>query len=352
MELNGKRLALYGRLLFVPRGDLTAEIVRRGGVVERDLTRRTHILVIGRGASNLIPSGHLVRQLQRAAGQDTLVIGEERLRNLLHGVDEPEPTYPLDRLRPEPPETLALLLNAFDLIHTANAMCRFRDVETLRTAARLFDDGHEMSSVIRILIQARGAPTGRYQIVTDDAGEPRLDWGNALTGIDGQGLLPLPAAPTLDDLFDAAMLAEAEERLHDAARDYALCTQMDRRDPIAPFNLGNVLSKLGQPKEAITRFGQAIARDPKFAEAYFNRSKLWEEAGETRRAIEDLRTAVELDKSYPQALFNLAQLELQYGSPQTASNLFEDFLQIDVSDEWRSLANRALTIAKKQCRND
>lgn len=254
--------------------------------------------------------------------------------------------------RPKPPlqGDLAPLLNAFDLIQATSDHCRFGDVETLRTAATLLEDGHELSSVVRILLQAQSAPSGRYRIVTDDRGEPRLDWGGALTGLDGQGLLPLPDQPDLDDLFDAALLAEAEGRLHDAARDYALCARMDRRDPISPFNLANVLVKLGETQDALTHFARAISRDPGLTEAYYNRAQLWEAQGSPDRASKDLRAAITADPTYANALFNLAQLELLCGAADAAASLLERVLRVETSPDRRLIASKALAVAKKKQR--
>ncbi len=343
MDLTGRHVALYGRLLGRPRDQVTETIIERGGSVERDLTRRTHLLVVGRGALGLIPSGHLSRKLDRAAMQNTPVIGENRLSELLAGKDAPAPTYPLIRVAPDLPANLAPMLNAFDLVHADASHCRFGDVDILRTAMSLLDEGHEMSSLVRILLKAQVAPAGRYRIVTDQ-GEARLNWGDAITALDGQGLLPLPEPPDLDDLFDAALLAEADGRLEDAARVYELCASIDRHDAIAPFNLANVLVRQGDVPAAVTRFSQAIARDPQFPDAYYNRARLWEELGDVARAREDLRSALSADPGYSEALFNLAQLELQSENFTEATTLFEQVLRHDSDTQRRSIAKKALAL--------
>lgn len=344
MDLSGRRIALYGRMLDRPRAQAAALIARRGGTVERDLTRRTQLLVVGRGSLGLIPSGQLGRQLDRAAAQGTPVIGEQRLSDLLDGHDTPRPTYPLDRIAPSPPDRLVRLLNAFDLVHATADDCRFGDVEVLRTAMTLQEDGHEMSSLVRVLLRARAAPPGRFRIVSH-GGEARLNWGDAVTSLDGQGLLPLPEQPDLDDVFDAALLAEAEGRLDDAAQGYALCVRMDRRDPIAPFNLANVLAEQGAPADALTRLDQAIARDPGFAEAYYNRARIFEDQGDLDRAMANLRLALDADPDFSRALFNLAQLELQSQHPHRAIDLFDRFLERDPDPDWRAIALKARSVA-------
>lgn len=348
MDLSDTRVALYGRLLGGPRPALEATIAARGGTVERDLTRRSDLLVVGRGSLNLIPSGSLLRKLTAAASQGVPVVGEARFRARLAGGAEPAPTYPLDRVTP--PAPLATVLNAFDLIHLQDGCIRFADVQALRTAGALADEGHEVSSVVRIMLRARDvAPSGRHRIVSHD-GQPRLEWDDGVTGLDGQRFLPLEDQPDLDALFDQAMLAEAEGQLDAAARGYEMCAQMDRRDPIAPFNLGNVLAAQDNPEAAIHRFGQALARDPDFAECYHNRARVLEASGRPDAAEADWRAALAIDPDFGHALFNLAQLRLRCDDTVEAVDLFDRFLALGPEPEWRAIAVKARAVAAAAAR--
>src|SRR5437773_11498581 len=59
MDLYHRSVALYGRFSLGQRDRLQREIAQRGGLVARDLTRRSGLLVIGRLSSALIDSGLL-----------------------------------------------------------------------------------------------------------------------------------------------------------------------------------------------------------------------------------------------------------------------------------------------------
>ena len=345
MDFSGARIALYGRFLQLPREDAVRQILERGGVAERDLTRRTNLLVIGFGSRNLIPSGHLSRKTRQATQQGAKAIGETRLWAALNGASETAPTYPIDRIAPQPDAALLDLLNAFDIIEFDGNFCRFGDVATLRAATDLMEDGHELSSVVRILLRAKAvSPEGPHRTVAVD-GKARLKWGDAETELDGQGILALPEEPTLDDVFEHAMLAEAEGDLDAAERGYSICMQMDKTDPIAPFNLGNVYTALNRPSDAARHFGYAINRDRQFVEAYFNKACQLELVGNDQGAEENLEVALQLDEHYPDALFNLAQLKQKRGEPTVAVSLLNRFLALHPEEEWAEVAIKAKKVA-------
>lgn len=347
MDLAGARVALYGRFLSRHRSEVGRVIAQNGGQDERDLTRRTTLLVVGRGARNLIPSGSLQRKLGDAKRNNIPVLGESRFWFEQAGGIEQSPTYPLSQISSEFPDGLVDILNAFDLILLSNSNCRFGDVATLRTANELLDSGHELSSVVRVMLRARDvAPGGRHRTVASGT-DVRLQWDDAETELDGQGLLQLQDGPSLDDVFEEAIIAEAEGDLTKAARGFELCAQMDKKDAVAPFNLGNVLEILGQSKDALRSYDQALARDSKFSEAYYNRSKIFEAAGEDQLSENDLRAALDSDPNYLDAMFNLAQHRLRLGDPKEALSLFNKFIEQCDDDEWIGIARRASNAATR-----
>ncbi len=349
MMFAEKRVALYGSFLERSRAQACAELEKRGSSVERDLTRRTDVFVVGRGALAFVPGGHLQEKLNAATAQSIPILGEKRIWSAIDDKPEPKLTYPLTKVVPTPPDGLAQMLHAFDIVQVSDECCGFGDVDLFRTAMRLLDEGHDVSAVIRIMISVRDvAPRGRHKIVSS-SGDARLQWDDAVTELDGQGVLPLPDHPNLDDVFERAMFAEAEGLLEDAVTLYETCTQMDKRDPIAPFNLGNVLFVLGRNKEAERRYSQAIARDAKFSEAYYNRARLHEEVDDGS-AERDLRAALAQDPAYSDALFNLAQLRLRLGDAREALGLFDRFLDLAQDPDWQKIASKARALAAKKLR--
>ncbi len=346
MDLAGKSVALYGRMVDQPRVALEKAILGASGRVERDLTRKSNFLVIGGGARNLIPSGRLLQRIWSAESQGIPVASERRFWRLINDKEEPRPTYPLINVTSQLAEGAIEILNAFDVVHVAGGNCRFADVDEIRTARSLADEGHSLSAIVVILLDAKdSAPAGRHKVITDAVGEARLQWDDGQTTLGGQGWLPLDESADLDDLFDLAMLAEASGQWADAERYYSMCAQMDRKDSIAPFNLANVLRKLGKDGEAIHRLGQAIARAPEFVEAYYNRALCHEARGDDPLAESDLRAALSFDASYPDAIFNLGQLRLKLGDHHEARELFNRFLSQSPSHEWTVRVKKALSVA-------
>jgi hypothetical protein len=346
MDLFRKSIALYGRFSPGTRDRLQKEIVERGGTVVRDLTRRSDVLVIGAYAVALIDGGSLATRLQAATARGVPFYGERAFGNEIRGEAGEEPTMPLSRALA--PTTLtpedARLLAAFDLIVLKNEHCRFGDVATLRTAADLVAQGRSRGDVVRILLRARDhAPTGRRKIVLVPSGDAGLQWESGLTTLEGQGLLPLDAGHAhLDDIFEQAELAEARGDHETAARLYETCAQADRDDPIAPYNLGNILLAQCVYRDAAFAYNRALARDPDFVEARYNLSIVHEAEARPKQAREELVRVLELDPTYADAVFNLAQLLMKAGELSGAKALYERYLSLDPPAEWATTARKAI----------
>src|SRR5579871_6787688 len=87
--------------------------------------------------------------------------------------------------------------------------------------------------------RAERSPRGRRKLVLTPAGEAALEWDEDLTTLEGQLLQPLADAEhaSVDDLFEAAGLAEATGDADEAARLYDLCARADRKDRSRPSTL-------------------------------------------------------------------------------------------------------------------
>lgn len=347
MNLRGRTVALYGRFTPGVRDRLAGAIARRGGAVTRDLTRRCHVLVVGALAATLVDGGQLGQRLAAARARRAPVFGERRFVETLVAAQEPGCTLPIaaaaaqSSLGLEQIETLA----AFDIVCVSDGLCRFGDVGALRTAAELLGAGRSLSDAVRILVRARDlAPKGRHKIVLDPHGRAALQWDNGTTTLEGQGVLPLTGdAATIEDLFEAAAIAETEGDLAEAARLYDLSTRFDKKDPIAPFNLGNVRLMSQAFDLAVLAYHLALARDPGFAEARYNLAQAYEAQGKADLARDSLQRVLELDPEHGDALFNLAQLELKRGDLDAAKALYESYLAGDPPPEWAAKARKAIT---------
>ncbi len=348
MEINRKAIALYGRFSPGERERLQREIAKRRGVVARDLTRRSDLLVIGALATPLIDCGALSTRLRSARERKIPVLSEHAFAALLAGDASPDAaTLPLATVLAPTVLTLddAHMLAAFDLIAVDGDNCRFADAGVIRTAGELIGQGRSRAEAVRILAKARdAAPTGRHKIVLTSSGGAALKWDNGLTTLDGQGLLPLDMDQGgVDELFEAAELAEARGDGDVAARLYDMCARFDRADAIALYNLGNI--RLGEKAfdDSVIAYRRALARDSDFVEARYNLALALEAAGKDALASGELTRVLAIEPSYPDAVFNLAQLLMKAGEIAKAKNLYERYLALDPPSDWAATARKAIT---------
>ena len=339
-----KNVALFGRFTLLPRGDVIRLLENAGASQTKDLTRSTDLLAIGAGAANLI-SGPLPNRLAQARARAVPAMGEARLLEVLRG-EEGDPGT-LDLASVSPGETdLPDLLNAFDLIRLTHNKIRFSDTDTLRTALALAAGGAEPTEVVSALFQRRQAPKGRHRLELDAQGVPILVWEDGVSAVSGQTFLPLGDGDGLNEVFEEALEAETSGDLNHAARLYRIATRHDRKDAIAPFNLGNVLLSTKEHASAQLAFQTAIARRPGFPEAHYNLAITLEEQGKPGEAMDALRTALRHEKDYPDALFNLAQLELASESHSDALDHFRRFLSAAPNHPLAPSAERAVTLLR------
>ncbi len=289
MDLRSRAFALYGKFSPGTRDRFSQAITKAGGSVSRDLTGRSDALVVGALAAPLIDSGALGRRLQTATERGLPVYAERVFAaELAREPAEAKGTVPLATALPGSGlrRDDAEILRAFDLANVTGDACRFRDVGVFRTAGNLLFKTRSMAEVVTIMTRARDrAPMGRHKVVLTRTGVPILQWDDGQTTLEGQGVLPLDEDhASLDDLFEAASIAEANNELDKAARLYDLCGRADRRDPIAPYNLANIRLGQGRSDEAALAYQQALARDARFVEARYNLAQALEAAGKTEAA--------------------------------------------------------------------
>jgi len=347
MDLSDRAFALYGKFSPGVRDRFQHAIAKAGGTVSRDLTQRSDVLVVGALAAPLVDSGALGKRLRMADERSIPVFAERVFAAELMGEPaEAKGTMPLatalpgSGLRHEDAE----VLTAFDLAHLTGDTCRFRDVGVFRTAGNLLFKTRSMAEVVTIMTRARDrAPMGRHKVVLTRTGVPILQWDDGQTTLEGQGVLPLDEDhASLDDLFEAASIAEANDELDEAARLYDLCGRADRKDPIAPYNLANIRLSKGDHDAAALAYQQALARDSRFTEARYNLAKALEAAGKTDAATLELDRVLAAEPRHPDALFNLAQLRMQAGELDAARALYERYLSLNPPDEWAATARKAI----------
>ncbi|MEO9827206.1 MAG: tetratricopeptide repeat protein [Paracoccaceae bacterium] len=321
------KVSLFGRFRLQRRDDIARRIWDLGGQTVKDLTRATTLFVVGSGAQNLLPDGRLGRRLSEAKARGVPVIGEARLLSLLDGKEATVASLPIARVAVISDE-LTDVLNAFDLIHLQDDQVAFADSDTIKNAARLEARDMTPVEILTALRRRTSSPRGRHQLGADAHGQPVLEWEDGITNLSGQGMLRLDDSDTLDGLFEQGLEAELEGDLETAARIYETCALSDKRDPISPYNLGNVRAAQGRLADARIAFERAIARDENFAEAFFNLAGILETEGRSQEASERLRQAIKVDPNYPDPMFNLAQLAMQHEDITQAEDYFRRYLNL------------------------
>ena len=361
IELAGQTVTILGRLAALPNRVAAAEIARRGGVARRALARQTTLVAIGRHAASQLADGRLQAKLARADQQGARCLSENAL---LRGLDLLPPAVPVvsavrleelgEQAGLEP--ALVRLLVLFDIIQPdADGTLGFRDLVAAREVGRLLEDGLGLAAIIEGTAGAGGRrpgaddhPLARLKLVCDEAGQLARRIEGRLAELDGQMRLPLanPGNPSVDEVFEAAEEAEQAGDLAAAEALYRRCVGLDRSDPIAPFNLANVIREQGRNSEAKSYLQLAIATDPKFADAWYNLALLLDGEGRKDLARAYLERASALDPDYADPLYNLAKLHFEAGELAAAGRLWQRYLKLDPDSEWSRLARHGLALCR------
>ena len=89
----------------------------------------------------------------------------------------------------------------------------------------------------------------------------------------------------LEARINLGRLLHMDGRLAEAEQVYRFGGQAE---PLLVFNLGVLLEDLGREPEAIVAYREALALDPKFADAHFNLARLYERARDPKASLRHL----------------------------------------------------------------
>ncbi len=362
IDLAGQTVTILGRLAALPNRVAAAEIGRRGGVARRALAQQTTLVAIGRHAASQLADGRLQAKLARADQQGAPCLSENAL---LRALDLLAPAVPVaaavrleelaDKAGLEP--ALVRLLVLFDVIQpNEDGALGFRDLVAAREVGRLLEAGLGLTAIIQGTATAGGRqlaaddhPLARLKLVCDDSGQLARRIEGCLAELDGQLRLPLanPGNPSVDEVFEDAEDAEQAGDLRAAEALYRRCVGLDKSDPIAPFNLANVLREQGREREAKAYLQLALAIDPKFADAWYNLALLLDAEGRKDLARAYLERAGSADPDYADPLYRLAQLHFEAGELAAAGRLWQRYLRLDPDSEWSRLARHGLALCRR-----
>lgn len=363
LDVFGKTVSIVGRLAAVSNRVAGAEVERRGGIVRRGLPQQTSIVVVGRRSLRPLADGRLEAKLARADQIGATALSENAFLRVLDLLP-PAAGGGAVRLADLPGKTgldaeHVRLLVLLDVVEPIRGECTFRDLVTAREIGRLLREGLSLAQVLdgaRRLERygADGDSLPRLKLACDEEGHLARRIGDALAELDGQMRLALPqgANRSVDELFEAAEEAEQSGDLQAAAALYRSCVSLDRHDPIAPFNLANVLREQGRTGEASLFLELALSIDPHFADAWYNLALIKEAAGDRRAAETCLTRALAADPTYADPLYTLARLQFDAGRYDRAGELWQRYLTLDPDSEWSRRARAGLTLCQQLAREN
>ena len=125
---------------------------------------------------------------------------------------------------------------------------------------------------------------------------------------------------------------EATGKLADAVAAYREASRLNRAQkpcsPWPPLNLGSLLTKMGELKEAEQVLREAVGYDPKLGEARYRLGLNLHKQGRESDAIAELRLSSELDPNATEPLYTLGQIYRQQGDSEAADKAFERFREL------------------------
>jgi tetratricopeptide (TPR) repeat protein len=164
----------------------------------------------------------------------------------------------------------------------------------------------------------------------------------AMLGIDGTGVSTLPAPRSWPSwvkhglrwavlIIPVAALCAAQlgGRVVPAVERTAKVAEVLPADPQAQLNYGKALHGTGRLKEAIERYQDALARNPKLAEPEYYLGLAWTELRDLDRAMEHGQRAVALEPGNARYEFLLAHALAGKGLLKEARERFERSISAD-----------------------
>lgn len=362
-SLEGKRVALAGRLASMTRAEAAQLIAAHGGVFARNVTRAPTIVVVGRDGWPLAKDGRPTRKLRKALalagqGHDVEILPEEEF---LDRLDCPSGRLQrhftlreLARMLGLPAQRLNLWLRAgliepaatvegicyFDFRHVAGAksLCELArsgiTVARLRQSLRrlrgwLGDIEHPLSQLTRLEHSRRLVVRLADGQLAEPGGQLLFDFAEP-PHEPGPASLPWVAQTrSAAEWFEAGCRAEDRGDHAQAAHAYRQALLAGGPSAESCFNLANVLSSLGQYAQAGERYRQVLELDPSFWEAWNNLGTVLTYDGRDEEALAAYRHALRIHPRYADAHYNFADTLEDLGRGAEARGHWQAYLQLE-----------------------
>lgn len=350
--VGGNTFGIVGALAAFPRRLAAREVERQKGHLRRSLTRRTTHVVFGCKLLARADNAKIEARIEQERKAGRQLMSENGFLRML-GLRQCSETSAMTRTSLLEQAGLAErdfeLLSLFDAFEHDSEPFSFRDLILSRKYARLIAGGANWGAIVRSIHRSSGTVASLTALSLETEGDDAIyvRVGERLSELDGQMLLPIARSTDmeLDEAFEQAEEAEAEERFDDAAVLYERCLSIDPKDPDVAFNLANCLVAAGKPDQARRCFLVALKLDPDFVEAWFNLANLLTSQGQADRARKHLESAIAIDGNYADAIYNLATLEFKASRLAEARRLWARYLELDAVSEWARNAAKGIHYA-------
>lgn len=149
--------------------------------------------------------------------------------------------------------------------------------------------------------------------------------------------------PTAYRHFVEACAAEDRGDSDTAEHLFRQAVDLEPHMAAALTNLGNLVYRKGELREARGYYERALDHDPAQPEARYNLANLLQDLGEVELAIAELRRVCAAAPDFADAHYNLGLLLAQVGGNAQARQCLERYLQLDAGSDWAQHARTYLT---------
>lgn len=379
--LDGKRVALAGRLACMSRDEAASLIAAHGGIYTRRVTREAMIVVVGRDGWPLAKDGRPSRKLRKALalaeqGCDLEIVPEEELLARLHCPSGPLKRHSTlrelaDLLRVSPdrldqwqragliqPVATVDGIRYFDFCQVAGAKRLCELVRSGITTSRL----RQSLRQLRAWLGDVQFPLGQLTLL--DAGSTlavRLD-GGQLAEPSGQLLFDFASGPAesfpmsvpwveeslgVDDWLREAADAEATENWPRAVQSYREALMLSGPAAEICFNLAGALYAMGHYGRAGERYRQVLELDPDFSEAWNNLGTVLAYEQQNEEAVRAYHRALRVNPRYADARYNLADTLDDLGRVEEAREQWRQYLELEPHGEQSDYARERLKLLER-----
>jgi tetratricopeptide (TPR) repeat protein len=339
------------------RADAFALVRKHGGKPREGVTKQTDVLVVGELGWPLLDDGRPSNSLAQAKSYRVPVASERQFLEWL-GRSIPEEgsrTYTVDQLAAlsKLPKDVIDQLAMFGLIEAGGGRFGFRDLAAARQVAGLLAAGTALSAITRSLNEIRkwlpDARLSNLRLFPESSDRILVEQMKGRTDKTGQFVLNVEEPRNdADAIFQDAQSAEASGDAATAEQLYRRAMNTDPADPVAPYNLGNVLRAMGRSLEAEAAYRTAVKADPCFPQAWYNLADLLDVQRRTKEAIACLDRALEADPGCADAMFNMALLLQRIERHAEAAQWWRRYLSVDAGSPWAARARRAMKYCEIQ----